>query len=64
MGLTARKTIDLGLIRLNFTLDGLSRWTFRALPRLSWNSRTRGRTVDLPGSFKWTSAHRSRKALR
>ena len=52
---TARKRVNLGPIVLNFTERGLSSWTFRPLPKVSWNSRTRRWTVDLPGPFKWTS---------
>lgn len=58
---SARQRINLGLIVLNFTLRGLSSWTFRPFPRVSWNSRTRRWTVDLPGPLKWTSNPTGRK---
>lgn len=58
---SARKRVNLGLIVLNFTTAGLTSYTVRPLPRLSWNSRTRRWTLDLPGPFKWTSNPTGRK---
>jgi hypothetical protein len=54
MGLRFRKTINLGLVRLNFTQDGFSSYTVKLGP-VSWNSRSRTRSVDLPGPWRWTS---------
>jgi len=60
--LSARKRVNLGLLVLNFTHRGLSSYTIRPFPRVSWNSRTRRWTVDLPGPFKWTSNPTGRDA--
>lgn len=62
MGVTGRRSVDLGIVRLNFTLNGLSSYTIRVFPRVSWNSRTRRWTVDLPGPLKWTSQPTGRRA--
>jgi hypothetical protein len=61
---SARTRLNLLWVVLNFTLGGLSSWTIRPLwplVFLSWNSRTRRWTVDLPGPFKWTSDPTSRR---
>lgn len=55
MGLSARKRISLYFVSWNFTLHGLSSYTIRPFPKVSWNSRTRRWTIDLPGPLKWTS---------
>lgn len=56
MGFSYRRPIELGLIRVNITQNGFSSYTIRAIPGLvSWNSRTRKWTVNLPGKWKWTS---------
>lgn len=56
MGLSYRRPVDLGFVRLNFTLNGFSSYTIRPIPGLlSWNSLTRRWTVNLPGRWKYTS---------
>lgn len=54
MGFIFRKTLRLGPLRLNFTKNGLSSWSFK-IWRWSWNSRTKAHRVDLPGPASWTS---------
>lgn len=56
MGFSYRRDIDLGFIRWNFTLNGLSSTTYRPIPGLlSWNSRTRRWTINGPGRLKYTT---------
>jgi hypothetical protein len=54
MPIRARKTLRLGPLRLHLTRAGFSSWSLKVW-RWSWNSRTRGHRVDLPGPFAWTS---------
>jgi hypothetical protein len=55
-----RKTLNLGLLRLNFTQDGFSSYSVRLGP-WSWNSRSRAQRVDLPGPWAWTSGRKRRE---
>lgn len=57
MGLHFRKSHRLlgGVLTVNATEKGVSSFTVKPLPRVSWNSRTRKWTVDLPGPWKWKS---------
>jgi hypothetical protein len=59
MGFRFRKTINLGLVRLNFTQDGFSSYSVKLGP-FSWNSRSRRQRIDLPGPWSWTG-RRSRR---
>lgn len=52
-----RKVQRFGPLRLNFTSKGLSSWSIK-IGRWSWNSRTRGHRVDLPGPFSWRGRRR------
>ncbi|MDI1462426.1 DUF4236 domain-containing protein [Catellatospora sp. KI3] len=52
MSLVFRKVMRIGPLRLNFTRNGLSSWTFK-IGRWSWNSKTRAHRVDLPGPLSW-----------
>ena len=52
MGIIFRKVMRLGPLRLNFTKNGLSSWTFKIGP-WSWNSRAKAHRVDLPGPISW-----------
>ena len=54
MPIRMRKAMNMGPIKLNFTQDGFSSWSFK-LGRWSWNSRTRAHRVDMPGPLHWTS---------
>jgi len=44
-----------GIITVNASEHGITSVTVRPLPRVSWNSRTRKWTLDLPGRWKWRS---------
>jgi hypothetical protein len=55
MPLMFRKTVRLGPLHLNFGNKGFSSWSIK-LGRFSWNSRTRGARVDLPGPVSWKSS--------
>ena len=52
MPFRARRSINLGIVRLNFTQRGFSSWTIKLGP-WSFNSRTRRHTVDTPGPGSW-----------
>jgi hypothetical protein len=44
----ARRTLELGPLRLHLTERGFSSWGLQ-VGRWSWNARTRRHTVDTPG---------------
>lgn len=58
MPIYLRKTINLGIVRINVSRSGVS-WTWRLGP-WSWNTRSRRHSIDLPGPLSW----RSRPARR
>ena len=59
-----RRSINLGILRVNLSRSGTS-FTWRLGP-WSWNSRTRRHSVDLPGPLSWRSrpARRTRARRR
>lgn len=59
MPFTFRKHPGFGPIRLNVTEHGLSSWTLR-LGLISWNSRTRRWSFNLPGPVNYRTRGRRR----
>lgn len=54
-----RKSFRLGPWGFHFTEHGYTSTTFKLGP-FSRNSRTRRRSVDLPGPFRWADGRRGR----
>jgi hypothetical protein len=52
MGIIFRRTMKIGPLRLNFTQNGFSSWSFK-IWRWSWNSKAKAHRVDLPGPLSW-----------
>jgi hypothetical protein len=52
MPIRFRKRPRLGPIQFNITEHGLTSWSLRIGP-FTWNSRTRRKSVDLPGPWRW-----------
>jgi hypothetical protein len=49
-----RRRTKFGPLVFNYSRKGLTSWGLQ-IGRWSWNSRTRGNRVDLPGPTSWSS---------